>query len=233
MCSRDESVSVACSRMEWDLATFRVNSRHAATLVATFPNETAERWNARRPLTTINPNEVAMAAEHSETPPTPYNAGAPPWPTYRSGGHRYPVSLCLVPGIQAPDLVDAEGMIHCGITDIREPLGPGVGTLFVGSFDNQDEAVPVCASSMRMGQQAIRQVVLEHLIQESTQVQQMLLRALDALQAEDLDRYVEVCLEVEVRASLLSVRTEWLAGIIAIIGGPEDPLVRRGSRSGR
>lgn len=174
-----------------------------------------------------------MATEHSESTPPPHNVGAQPWPTYRSGGRRYPVNICLVPGIQAPDLLDADDMIHCGITGAREPLGPGVGTLFPGSFDGPDDAFPVSAAAMRMGQRAIRQALLERLAQEAMHAQQTLLRALAALQADDLDQYIRLCQEAEGMTCLLSVRASWLTGIMAIVGGPEDPLVRHLSRPTR
>lgn len=167
-----------------------------------------------------------MATEHSESTPPPHNAGAQPWPTYRRGGRRHPVSICLVPGIQAPDLMDADDMIHCGITGAREPLGPGIGTLFQNSINEPDDAFPISATVMRMGQRAIRHALLERLVQEAKHAQQALLRALAALQADDLDQYVPLCLEAEGMTCLLSVRTSWLTGIMAIVGGPEDPLLR-------
>ena len=174
-----------------------------------------------------------MAAAHSETTPPPHNADAPPWPTYRSGRHRYPVSLYLVPGIQAPDLVQGDGTFHCDITNTRTSLGPGIGTLFQRSFENLDDASAVSAAAMRMGHQAIRQCVLEQVIQETMHAQHTLLQALTALQTDDLDRYVSLCNAADGLTCLLSTRTSWLASIIAIAGGPEDPLVRRFARPTR
>lgn len=108
-----------------------------------------------------------MATEHPETLPPQQSTDAPPWPTYRRGGRHYSANIYLVPGIQAPNLVLGDGMIHCCITNKRVPLGPGVGTLFDGSFADTDNASPASAAAMRMGQQTIRQCVLEQLIQET------------------------------------------------------------------
>ncbi len=174
-----------------------------------------------------------MATKYSETPLPPHNADAHPWPTYRSGGHHYPVSLYLVPGIQAPDLVHGDGTFYCDITNTHASLGPGIGTLFQRSFENLDDASAVSAAAMRMGQQAIRQRVLEQVIQETMHAQHTLLLALTALKADDLDRYVSLCNDADGLTCLLSTRTSWLAGIIAIAGGPEDPLLRRFARSPR
>ncbi len=174
-----------------------------------------------------------MAPVYSETPPPPHNADAPIWPTYQSGEQRHPVSLYLVPGLQAPGLLEADGMIRCDITNTREQLGPGVGTLFCESFADSDHTSAVSVAVMRMGQQAIRQHMLEHAIQETMRAQQILLQAMTALQADDLPRYVSLCHDAEGLTCLLSTRTGWLAGIIAIADGPEDPMLRRFARSPR
>ena len=164
-------------------------------------------------MTTENPSPTLL-------PPT----GAPPhWPIYRCGSRCYPANIYVTPGIQAPDLLDGNGLIRCSITDAHEALGPGIGTLFHGSFDH---AHPVSAAVMGMGQQAIRQRVLEQLIQESMQAQHAMLLALTALKANDLDRYVSLCHDAEGLTCLLANRTSWLAGIMTIMGGPEDPLLR-------
>ncbi len=174
-----------------------------------------------------------MAAIYSETSPPPHNADAPIWPTYQSGGRRHPVSLYLVPGLQAPGLLDGNDTIYCDITHTREPLGLGVGTLFYDSFTHTDSTAAVSTAAMRMGQQAIRQRILDHVIQETVRAQQILLQAVTALQADDLQRYVSLCHDAEGLTCLLSIRTGWLAGIIAIAGGPEDPLLKRYYRSPR
>jgi hypothetical protein len=168
-----------------------------------------------------------MAAEDFETTPPPHNVGAPPWPTYHDGEQHHPVSLYLVPGIQAPDIVDGDGTFHCEITNRRETLGPGIGTLFYGSFDNTAQVAAVSAAVMRMDPQAIRRRLLEQAIQEALNAQQTLLQALTALQADDLDSYVSLCHDVEGQTCLLAHRTGCLAGIIAIVGGSKDPLLQR------
>ena len=173
-----------------------------------------------------------MATKNAETAPSPQMIAVPPWPTYHFGGRRHPVGMYLVPGIQAPNLVFGDGTIHCGITNTREALGPGVGTLFHKSFADLDSASPVSVAAMRMGQQTIRQRLLEQLIQETLQAQHTLRQALTALHADDLDRYVSLCNDADGMTCLLSMRTSWLTGIIAIMGGPEDPLLRRHSCAG-
>ena len=58
-------------------------------------------------------------------------------------------------------------------------------------------------------------------------MQHALLQAQTALQADDFDRYVSLCNDADGLTCLLSQRTSWLTGIIAIMGGPEDPLLQR------
>ncbi len=170
-------------------------------------------------LININPRKVTMDAKDPDA--------FPPWPTYRFGGRDHPADLYLVPGIQAPNLVFSDGTIHCGIINTRKALAPGVGTLFHRSFADLDSASAVSAAAMRMGQLAIRKCMLEQLIQETVQVQYTLLQALTALQADNLDRYVSLCNDADGLTCLLAIRSSWLTGIIAIKGGPEDPLLRR------
>ena len=174
-----------------------------------------------------------MSAENSTPTPPPPKTDLPRWPIYHIDGCHHAASLYLVPGIQAPRLVFGDGTIVCGLTNVREALGPGVGTLFYESFADLDTAAPISAAAMRMGQQAIRQHVLEQLIEETMHAHHTLLQALTALKTDDLDRYVSLCHDAEVLTCLLSLRTSWLTGIIAIMGGPEDPLLRRFSRAAR
>ena len=174
-----------------------------------------------------------MTARNLEITALPAHAALPRWPIYQIDGCYHSANLYLVPGIQAPRLVLGYGTISCGITNIREALGPGVGTLFHESFADLDNACAVSAAAMRMGHQAIRQHLLEQLIEETMHAHHILLQAMAALKADDLNRYVSLCHDAEGLICLLSIRTSWLAGIIAIMGGPEDPLLRRHSQSAR
>jgi hypothetical protein len=150
----------------------------------------------------------------------------PRWPMFQINSCHHAANLYLLPGIQAPGLIMQGGMITCCITNMSETVGPGVGTLFQESFDNPDHAHAVSAAAMRMDQQTLRLRVLERLIEETMRAHETLLQALAALKTEDIDRYVSLCHDAEIMANLLATRTSWLTGIIAIMGGPEDPLAR-------
>jgi hypothetical protein len=153
------------------------------------------------------------------------------WPVFQINGRARAANLYVVPGIQAPGLVNHDGTILCCITNKRVPVGLGIGTLFEGSFLSLDNTYAVSAAAMCMGQQAIRQHVLEQLIEETLHAHHALLQALAALKSDDLDRYISLAHDAESLASLLSIRTSWLTGIIAIMGGEADPMLRRLSKT--
>jgi hypothetical protein len=208
-----------------------VNQETAQQALPPFPNETTGR--RYRPVASDHPQprEVAMASAQSDSPRPPHNIGTSTWPTYRRRGRRFPVSTCLVPGLRVPGLVHADGTIWCGISGKRVPAGPGTGTLFQGSFSNTDDAVAVSASVMGLAHGALRRRLIDRLRREAGYLQRHLRAALTALTAEDMKRYVARCLDAESAASLLAARTSWLVGVMAIVDGPEDPLVPRRLRA--
>ena len=172
-----------------------------------------------------------MADENPEHAQPSPKISTPKWPVYQINGRDRAANLYLVPGIQAPGLVNQDGTIRCCITNKNVPVGLGVGTLFEGSFLSLDNTYAVSAEAMRMSPQTIRQQVLEQLIEETMHAHHALLQALAALKSDDPDQYVSFGHDAESLASLLYIRTSWLTGIIAIMGGEEDPMLRRLSQN--
>ena len=54
---------------------------------------------------------------------TQHLGNTPRWPIYLIDGCHHAANLYLLPGIQAPDLVQSDGTISCSITNTREALG--------------------------------------------------------------------------------------------------------------